>query len=84
MHAHNVDKFFLDLYFECGAEKWKVFQNKVKDKAAYEDSHKLIDLQTFENLVEEYLDKKLSDDDRSLLFNTSGRINNGVKQINIS
>lgn len=54
------------------------------DNSAVEDNHKLIDLEKFAQLTKEHLNHELTEETRNLLYQTSGRISNGIKQINIS
>lgn len=61
-----------------------MFKKKVMEQAAAEDNHKLIDLDKFAQLSKEHLNHEIPENIRQLLYHTSGRISNGVKQINIS
>jgi len=84
MHQDEVTRFYHYLHKSSTADQWQAFTDKVKDNAGEEDNHKLVELSVFEKIVLDCLHCKLSSAQRGMLFNTSGRINNGVKQINIS
>ena len=84
MHQDNVTRLYQQLYTKHGHRLWKAFAGKIKAHSNREDDYKLIDLDKFEAVLSEVLSEKLTDQQRTLLFNTSGRISNGQKQININ
>lgn len=84
MHQDNVTKFYQQLYTKHGHRKWKEFSSSVKQQSNREDDYKLIDLEKLEAVLKEVLDEVLTAQQRNLLFNTSGRVSNGRKQINIT
>lgn len=83
MYQDKVEKFYLNLLNNADKEKWREFTNKIREEASAEDNHQLIDLVTFEKILNDYLNLKISETQRELLFNTSGRIYKGQKTINI-
>lgn len=83
MYQDKVEKFYLNLLNNADKEKWREFTNKIREEASAEDNHQLIDLVTFEKILNDYLNLKISETQRELLINTSGRIYKGQKTINI-
>jgi len=83
MHMDDVEKFYYFL-FSKSDKKWGHFSRKVMEAANPEDNHKIIELEQFEKIISEVLGLKLTEKQKELLFNTSGRIIHGKKFINIS
>lgn len=83
MYQDKVEKFYLNLLNNADKEKWKEFTNKIRQETSPEDNHQIIEMAVFEKILHEYLNLKISDSQKELLFNTSGRIYQGQKYINI-
>ena len=83
MYQDKVEKFYLNLLNSADKDKWKEFTSKIREESSPEDNHQLIELAIFEKTLNDILNLKISDSQRELLFNTSGRIYKGQKYINI-
>jgi hypothetical protein len=62
------------LYIKAGPDKWESFSRKIKEESNAEDSHKLVQLDTFTSLCKSILGISIDEKKKKLLFNTSGRI----------
>ena len=83
LHNQEVDHFYRTLYQYCDPSKWQEFTEKVKQGASEEDDHRLIELKAFEDIIRNFLKIEIADKEKDLLFNTSGRVIQGRKYINI-
>lgn len=84
MRIEEIETLIKNWCKKAGIDKWKLFIEKVQKSSRPEDLHKLIELDIFASIVQECLDVKLTKEQKSLFFNTSGRVNNGKQEINIS
>ena len=83
MFNEDVQKFYQSMYSRCTKSQWQKFIKALKSSASVEDKYELIDITQFESIVNVVLGLKISQKQKELINNTSGRMLHGVTFINI-